>query len=380
MSTLLYVAQADSIHTARSAAIFVDRGWDVHIVPSIEYGYLHPAFRNVTVHHVTYTTKNPDATTHGRHLPNPVMRVANALVRHCPPVHVRHLVQVFDRVHPDIISSMDFQSGGYLTLAAKQQMSTFPVWVAANLGSDIYHFQQYHDHRERIKRVLAACDYYACECHRDVLLANNLGLKGDSLPVTPIAGGLRFDTLPATVPPSQRRCIAVKGYHGWSSRALAALDAVERCSADLAGYTVNVYSASPVVVQRVRQMQQTIPTINIVPPTNHAAILDLFGAARVYLGVSVTDGISTSMLEAMAMGAFPIQSNTACADEWFTDGVGGFLVDPNDVDTIAARLSHALCDDNLVDTAARVNRTTLHKIDYDRVANDLHETFQSILR
>ena len=225
MSTLLYVAQADSIHTARSASIFVDRGWD-------------------------------------------------------------------------------FQSGGYLTLAAKQQMSTFPVWVAANLGSDIYHFQQYPDHRERIKRVLAACDYYACECHRDVLLANNLGLKGDSLPVTPIAGGLRFDTLPATVPPSQRRCIAV----------------------------------------------------------------------------SVTDGISTSMLEAMAMGAFPIQSNTACADEWFTDGVGGFLVDPNDVDIIAARLSHALCDDNLVDTAARINRTTLHKIDYDRVANDLHKTFQSILR
>jgi hypothetical protein len=137
------------------------------------------------------------------------MRVANALVRHCPQISIPHLVQVIDRVHPDIIYSMDFQSGGYLTLAAKQQMSTFPVWVAANLGSDIYHFQQYPDHRERIKRVLAACDYYACECHRDVLLANNLGLKGDSLPVTPIAGGLRFDTLPATVPPSQRRCIAV---------------------------------------------------------------------------------------------------------------------------------------------------------------------------
>lgn len=57
MPTLLYVAHADSIHTARSAAIFVDRGWDVHIVPSIEYGYLHPAFRNVTVHHITYTKK-----------------------------------------------------------------------------------------------------------------------------------------------------------------------------------------------------------------------------------------------------------------------------------------------------------------------------------
>jgi hypothetical protein len=40
--------------------------------------------------------------------------------------------------------------------------------------------------------------------------------------------------------------------------------------------------------------------------------------ASVFIGLSLSDGISTSMLEAMAMGAIPVQTSTACCDEWFT--------------------------------------------------------------
>jgi hypothetical protein len=34
------------------------------------------------------------------------------------------------------------------------------------------------------------------------------------------------------------------------------------------------------------------------------------------------------LIEAMAMGSFPVQSRTACADEWFTPGRTGFATDP----------------------------------------------------
>jgi glycosyltransferase involved in cell wall biosynthesis len=77
--------------------------------------------------------------------------------------------------------------------------------------------------------------------------------------------------------------------------------------------------------------------------------------ARVYLGVSVSDAISTSALEAMAMGAFPIQTDTSCCDEWFEHGKGGYLVPPDNVEVIAERLRSALTDDRLVDEAADVN-------------------------
>ena len=49
----------------------------------------------------------------------------------------------------------------------------------------------------------------------------------------------------------------------------------------------------------------------------HFELLELFGRAKVYVGLSLSDGISTSMLEAMAMGAIPVQTATACCDEWF---------------------------------------------------------------
>jgi hypothetical protein len=55
----------------------------------------------------------------------------------------------------------------------------------------------------------------------------------------------------------------------------------------------------------------------------HAEILDLFSESRLYVGVSLSDGLSTSAIEAMAMGAFPIQSSTSCASEWFIEGFSG---------------------------------------------------------
>jgi hypothetical protein len=75
--------------------------------------------------------------------------------------------------------------------------------------------------------------------------------------------------------------------------------------------------------------------------------------------LSAADGISTSLLESMAMGAFPIQSNTACATEWVIDGETAFLVHPDDSDDVAKALRQALLDDALVDRAAKINMQTV---------------------
>jgi glycosyltransferase involved in cell wall biosynthesis len=63
---------------------------------------------------------------------------------------------------------------------------------------------------------------------------------------------------------------------------------------------------------------------------SHTQVLELFRTSIMYVGHSLSDGISTSMLEAMAMGAIPIQTRTSCADEWVLDGGTGFLIVPND--------------------------------------------------
>jgi glycosyltransferase involved in cell wall biosynthesis len=67
------------------------------------------------------------------------------------------------------------------------------------------------------------------------------------------------------------------------------------------------------------------------------------------------------MLEAMTMGAFPVQSDTQSTSEWITDGVNGLLVNAADPSSIAAAIRQALRDDALVDKAAEFNVRLIEK-------------------
>ena len=67
------------------------------------------------------------------------------------------------------------------------------------------------------------------------------------------------------------------------------------------------------------------------------------------------------MLEAMTMGAFPIQTHTACCSEWIEDGKSGYIVDPNDMHEIANKIKSALADDAMVDQASQLNWITAEK-------------------
>lgn len=84
----------------------------------------------------------------------------------------------------------------------------------------------------------------------------------------------------------------------------------------------------------------------------------LVGDGACALNPDISDAISTSMLEAMAMGSFPIQSWTSCADEWVKDGHSALLVPPNDAEPIAAAIRRAVTDDGLVNAAAETNWAT----------------------
>jgi glycosyltransferase involved in cell wall biosynthesis len=82
------------------------------------------------------------------------------------------------------------------------------------------------------------------------------------------------------------------------------------------------------------------------------------------VGLSISDAISTSLLEAIVMGAFPIQSCTSCADEWIVDGESGFIVPSEDPEPVSAAIRRAISDDNLVDRAAEINgRTAESRLD-----------------
>ncbi|MDD1617516.1 MAG: glycosyltransferase, partial [Methylococcaceae bacterium] len=99
--------------------------------------------------------------------------------------------------------------------------------------------------------------------------------------------------------------------------------------------------------------------------TAHDDILSLHAKARLSIGLSISDGISTSLLEAMVMGSFPIQSCTACADEWIEHGVSGMIVPAEQPEIVAMMIRKALTDDELVNRAAQINwQTALARLNH----------------
>jgi glycosyltransferase involved in cell wall biosynthesis len=160
------------------------------------------------------------------------------------------------------------------------------------------------------------------------------------------------------------------------------LRALTLCAGILKGFRVLIFAASPEVVlaARVFAIETGIPA-EIIPYGSHEEMLRLHGQARIYIGLSIVDGISTSMLEALVMGAFPIQSCTACADEWIVDGETGFIVPPEDPQVIAQAIRTALTNDKLVDGAAEKNSALAQKrLERGIIKTKVVEMYKEILK
>jgi len=86
-------------------------------------------------------------------------------------------------------------------------------------------------------------------------------------------------------------------------------------------------------------------------------------------------------LETMAMGSFPIQSHTSCADEWIVDGESGLLVPPNDPDVVEVAIRKALADDGLVDRASEANWKTLRsRLDRSQLKADVVRMYNDVAK
>jgi glycosyltransferase involved in cell wall biosynthesis len=431
---ILFVAMQNSTHTIRWINQISRSDYEIHVFPTM-HAAIHPDLRDVVIHlpwlrmgNVTisdwiiwlrdwmavkiknklgmkasgtladplYWRRRDASITIKNPLPSSFLinlfgipikssqKVANIKVS--PPEELSSYVlsKVIRKISPDLIHSLEFQNCGYIVLGAREIIGRhlFPAWLVTNWGSDIVYFQQFSNERQTIKRLLKAADYYSCECFRDVSLAVSLGFNGVSLPVIPNAGGIDLQLaseLRTRNKPTDRRIILIKGYQNLFGRALVGLQSIKKCENELRGYQVVVYSASTETCQYVEELKKTTKINFIIScQKSHLEMLHLFSTARIYIGVSLSDGISTSMLEAMAMGAFPIQTNTSCCDEWISDGITGFSVPPDNVDLIANRIKRAIADDNLITRAYEMNWDTIClRLDKDVIkakANSYYKT------
>jgi glycosyltransferase involved in cell wall biosynthesis len=408
---ILFVAMQGSPHTARWIEMIADRNWDLRLFP-LDGGDVNPAMCGVTLYEPRLSASKPE---HFRELPLPPFAQGRAQPVMIEPFRTTLgdiggleglksgrvslgeagettaslygpgvLARLIRQIQPDLIHSMEFQHAGYLVSQAKSLFNgDFPAWLATNWGSDIYHFAQFDAHRIQIERLLSQIDYYSCECHRDIKLARKYGFRGPVLRVLPNTGGFdltHIAKLQSPKPPSQRKRVIVKGYQHFAGRAMTSLAVLESLAGNLKDYEIVLYSVSSEPLRLAQDLiERGVLNIKIIGWATHDEMLSFFASARLYLGVSVSDAISTSVLEAMAMGTFPIQTNTSCCDEWFEDGVSGYIVSPDDFDQIRQAVLSALEDDALVDSAAITNwRTVEARLNREVLAPQLAEFYQPV--
>jgi len=354
---ILVIGMADSVHLARWLSQFIDQPIDFTLFPSSPHRHIHPKLKNLITsasQQMTVTLKPPSM----RWLALPLSAFDIPFNNFFRSQLLRRLItqQEFDLIHV-----LELQHAGYLLLGTKLAPNLPKVFIT-NWGSDIYWFQQFPKHKQKIIKLLNIASFYSAECQRDIEIVRQLGYAGKTMPVIPNSGGINLEEIPKdSLPPSQRKRIMIKGYTGFVGRALTALKACELAANHLRGYEVVIYSASlraRIRALKLRHIHKIRVTI-LKKRTPHHEMLKNFSEARLYIGISLSDGISTSLLEAMATGCFPIQTNTSCAAEWMSRN-SGLTVEPFKPIDLADAIRSILISNQKVDEAQLINKDIIY--------------------
>lgn len=278
------------------------------------------------------------------------------------------LYREIKRIKPTHLHFHETQHGAYLYSAfARHPRNSFQgKLILSTWGSDLIVYGRTESHLLKVQDVMTWVELLTSERKDDFEVARSSGFSGEFLAPTYITIGNRNLELPLEST-SERSIVLIKGYQDDHGRALNALAGIELLALemDLSDFQFKIFSAANSVKLKSELLRAELGIdIRVLPRMAKPKLMEIFGRARVYIGLAISDGLSTSMVEAMTYGAFPIQSKNSAAPEFLENKVTGGIVDPWDISEISKLLKMALLDDKLVNQAALVNLETL-KAKYD---------------
>jgi len=260
----------------------------------------------------------------------------------------------FDKIH-----AIEIQHAGYLLKDALPNDILFENIIVTNWGSDIYYFSQFPEDAQKIQECLKMANFYSAECTRDYKLAKEYGFKGVELPVVPNSTTFTKDYFEKQSPLSRdRNQLMMKCYGGIFGLGELLLQVADNTLRHNDQFSIYAYSVTSEILPIAEEIRRKYPTrfkfSTVASPITHRMIIDEFTKSRLYVGASKSDGISTSFLEALAAGTFPIQTSTSCASEWIESGARGIIVEPSYKD-IQFAIDNVLNDVKTLEDAQREN-------------------------
>lgn len=290
------------------------------------------------------------------------------------------LEKIIKEINPDVVHSFEMQGCSYPIL---QTMNKYPriKWIYSCWGNDIYYYRNFKEHNKKIREVLNRVNFMHADCGRDAVLAAQMGFAGKDLGVIPTGGGFHLAALEKYKQPvTQRKIILVKGYQHIFGRALNVVKALEGMPKETEGFEIVVFGAHPVVADYITQ--QKLPfSVYGRHDLEHQQTLELMGKSLIYIGNNISDGMPNTLLEAIIMGAYPIQSNPGGASaEIINNGVNGLLIEnPEDIENIRKLIIVALKEKEMMEEVYEINKEIAkQQLDYESNTKKIIEVYKSV--
>lgn len=286
---------------------------------------------------------------------------------HWPPAQaMEQLAQVVRSWRPQVIHTLGLNPASYFFFDARARhgLESIGKWVVqARGGPDLELNRLQPRHRARISAILGACDSFVADNLPNYQNALELGLdpaRKAPFGVVPGTGGVNVQAMEPLRqgPPSSRERLIVwpKAYECPQSKALPVFEALTMVAKDLSPCRVLMLASTPEIRAWFAALPEEVQSMSeLVERLPRSDVLALMGRARVMLAPSILDGIPNSLIEAMALGAFPVVSPLHTITPLVRQEENVLFARNLFPGEIASALTRAMNDDALVDAAAARN-------------------------
>ena len=368
---ILIIGMFDSIHLARWLSQFENEKIDFVLFPSKKFKYVnYDLLKLVTSQKIaSYRFAKPYFVfKYIGFMDYFLVSIFKLLKLNLKLLFLRRITHknIFNYIH-----AIELQGAAYLYDLLPEQIQDRTSLIVTNYGSDIQYFQNIPEHQDKIRSVLSKADFYSAECQRDYESALKLGFKGKFLPCIPNAGGFKNEIFELNlVPSNERNLIMAKCYGGTFGLGELIIDALERFLLNNSDVKIVMHSVTDDLLNKSKNLRVAFPNQVVIYTVREKIprhkILDYLSKSRIYIGASRSDGISTSFLEALCLGAFPIQTDTSCASEWIELGFFGSIIRP-DTSEIFTAINVSYFDKELENKRAQNLENAKRYLSYDLI-------------
>jgi glycosyltransferase involved in cell wall biosynthesis len=281
------------------------------------------------------------------------------------PFYARKLHTLAAQVKPDVVHALRIPFEGMLATAAQ-----LPIPLAVSIwGNDLtLHAARSHLMRSWTRRTLRRANGLVADARRDIRLAHLWGFQKErAWSVLPGGGGVDLVEIhrvldedspapAADIPDSAIAVINPRGFRPGSVRNdvfFQAIPMVVQHSPNVVFLCAGM-AGQPEALEWVQRLKIE-KYVRLLPYMPQVDLWRYFSISQISTSISAHDGTPNSLLEAMAIGCFPVAGDIESLREWITPGVNGLLVEPSKPQTAAEALLLAIEKPELRQKAAGIN-------------------------